>query len=251
MGISKKRCAGVSGGCAAGFLLALATLFCGAVTKAAYACPQDSVPAKQEERPVNPPNINVDPSLPPDTEGPGSAWGRVREGVVVPRLLSKEDPKFSEFSKRFRVDDSVDVAILIGPDGRVKPLRFIQRVGYGVDEKVFEAISRYRFYPATRDGKPVPFAMTEGIRVSLGASTPDYWRARAMGFDAADERQWPVLIDGTMPDRVGDRDAQTVVLDFTVAADGSVSEVDPVFGPQASSTTLYAPSSQLGSSSQE
>lgn len=238
MWISKRRCLGVFGRWVVGLLLTLASLCYSAAAQTTYATPQDSVQAKQEERAANPSNANADPSLPPDTEGPGSAWGRVREGVTYPRLLSSESPKFTEFSKRFRVDDSVNIAILIETDGRVKPLRITRRVGYGVDEKVFEAISRYRFYPATRDGKPVPFATSQGVRVSLGTSAPDSWHSRAMVFDEQDESEWPMLIDGKMPDRVADKDSQTVVLEFMVRADGSVGGVHNVFGPQAAADLL-------------
>jgi TonB family protein len=44
---------------------------------------------------------------------------------------------------------------IIGPDGRPRNLRVARSLGMGLDEKAAEAVSRWRFEPALKDGRPV------------------------------------------------------------------------------------------------
>jgi len=48
---------------------------------------------------------------------------------------------------------------VVEPDGTPDHIRIARPAGMGLDEKALEAVSQYRFAPATRDGQPVRVEM--------------------------------------------------------------------------------------------
>ena len=65
------------------------------------------------------------------------------------------DADFTDpFSKHPFVQVAV-VSVLVGMDGMPKEVRVRRGLGFGLDEKAIAAVKRYRFMPATSNGKPV------------------------------------------------------------------------------------------------
>jgi protein TonB len=89
--------------------------------------------------------------------GGGSGGGvyRVGGGVSAPRAVYDPDPEYSEQARQAKYQGSVMLWAIIGPDGRPRNLRVARSLGMGLDEKAAEAVSRWRFEPALKDGRPV------------------------------------------------------------------------------------------------
>jgi protein TonB len=47
------------------------------------------------------------------------------------------------------------VTVQVGEDGLPKEVRVKRGLGFGLDKKAEAAVWQYRFYPATRRGKPI------------------------------------------------------------------------------------------------
>ena len=47
------------------------------------------------------------------------------------------------------------LSAIIGSDGRPRDLRVARSLGMGLDEKAMEAVNKWRFAPAMKDGYPV------------------------------------------------------------------------------------------------
>jgi TonB family protein len=47
------------------------------------------------------------------------------------------------------------IAVIVDARGYPQNPRVIRSLGIGLDEKALEAVQRYRFRPAMKDGKPV------------------------------------------------------------------------------------------------
>jgi periplasmic protein TonB len=93
--------------------------------------------------------------------GPGHGGGfggglyRVGGGVSAPRAIYDPDPEYSEEARKAKHQGTVLLWIVVGADGRPRDIRVQRALGLGLDEKAVEAVRKWRFAPAMRDGHPV------------------------------------------------------------------------------------------------
>jgi len=97
--------------------------------------------------------------------GIGAGVFRVGGGVTAPRAIYDPDPEYSEEARRAKFQGSVVLGAIIGPDGRPRDLRVARSLGMGLDQKALEAVTKWRFSPAMKDGQPV--AVQVNIEVSF------------------------------------------------------------------------------------
>ena len=92
-----------------------------------------------------------------DGRGGGIGGGvfRVGGGVSGPRAIYEPDPEYSEEARKAKYQGSVMLSAVIDAEGRPRELRVARALGMGLDEKATEAVSRWRFTPALKDGRPV------------------------------------------------------------------------------------------------
>lgn len=76
-------------------------------------------------------------------------------GVSAPRVIYKPEPDYSDEARKVGFQGVVVLWAVIGPDGRPAKLRVARSLGMGLDEKALEAVQRWRFEPARKDGRPV------------------------------------------------------------------------------------------------
>jgi TonB family protein len=86
--------------------------------------------------------------------GPGIEAGR---GVfTAPVLLVKTEPAYSEEARKGKIQGTVILVVEIDSNGRPRDIRVRRPLGFGLEERAVEAVGRWRFRPAYRNGKPVP-----------------------------------------------------------------------------------------------
>ncbi len=94
--------------------------------------------------------------------GPGSGGGfgggafRIGGGVSAPVPIYKVEPEYSEEARKAKYQGTVVLAIVVDETGKVTNIRVVRPLGMGLDEKAIEAVSKWRFRPGYKDGKPVP-----------------------------------------------------------------------------------------------
>jgi TonB family protein len=76
-------------------------------------------------------------------------------GTTPPRTIYAPDPEYSETARIAKYNGLVAVGTIIGPDGNPRDVWIVRKLGLGLDQKAIEAVRRWKFAPATRDGKPV------------------------------------------------------------------------------------------------
>jgi protein TonB len=90
--------------------------------------------------------------------GPGRGGGigggayHVGGGVLAPRPVYTPDPEFSDEARKAKYQGTVVLWLIVGPDGRAHDIRVQRSLGMGLDEKAIEAVERWRFEPARKDG---------------------------------------------------------------------------------------------------
>jgi protein TonB len=49
----------------------------------------------------------------------------------------------------------VTLAFVVDTEGRARDIRVVKSLGMGADEKAIQAVEKWKFTPAMRDGRPV------------------------------------------------------------------------------------------------
>ncbi len=89
---------------------------------------------------------------------------KIGRDIYPPRLMHQEAIEVSREAKQNHVAADFLVDFIIDEHGVPQDVRLIQRHGFGADEKAVEAVRKYRFQPALKDGKtPVPTRMAMQI----------------------------------------------------------------------------------------
>jgi periplasmic protein TonB len=76
-------------------------------------------------------------------------------GLSGPVPLRKVDPKYPPELKLEKVEGEVVVMAVIRKDGSVDSIQLVQGLDPQLDENAMEALGRWKFQPAERDGQPV------------------------------------------------------------------------------------------------
>jgi protein TonB len=85
--------------------------------------------------------------------------------VTAPRPIYDPDPEYSDAARRAKYQGSVLLWLVVAPNGRPRNIRVQRSLGMGLDEKAIEAVSQWRFQPATLNGQPV--AVQINVEVSF------------------------------------------------------------------------------------
>jgi TonB family protein len=75
--------------------------------------------------------------------------------VTPPRATYSPAPEFSEEARKRKVAGTVLLSVTVGVDGVPHDIKVEKGIGYGLDEKAVEAVSRWKFDPALKDGQPI------------------------------------------------------------------------------------------------
>jgi len=83
------------------------------------------------------------------------------EGVSDPKVISQVDPEFAEKARRAGFQGLCVLSIIVETDGTPSNIRVTSKLGMGLDEKAIEAVKKWRFRPAMKDGLPVRYGPVE------------------------------------------------------------------------------------------
>jgi TonB family protein len=107
-----------------------------------------------------------------DGDGPGfdrGAGDRIyipgTGGVSNPIPLLTPEAEFSDEARRNKYQGVCMISLIVDARGYPRNPRVIRSLGMGLDGKALEAVQRYRFKPAMKDGKPV--AAMIGVEVNF------------------------------------------------------------------------------------
>ncbi len=84
----------------------------------------------------------------------GQKTGTLRS-LRPPVPINQPEAEFSEEARRTHTEGTVKIQSLIDEDGVPRPIALLTAAGKGLDEKALDAVSRYKFKPATFEGVPV------------------------------------------------------------------------------------------------
>ncbi|MGH9722396.1 MAG: energy transducer TonB [Bryobacteraceae bacterium] len=98
---------------------------------------------------------------------PGKPGSRFAGGASAPVVIYQIEPEYSEEARKVKYQGTVILAIEVNPSGRPMNIRVASSVGLGLDEKAIEAVAKWRFKPAYKNGKPVASPATIEVNFRL------------------------------------------------------------------------------------
>jgi TonB family protein len=101
-------------------------------------------------------------STKPDSDVPvqGQSQPSPTAETTPPRALFTPDPEYSDEARKAHLEGVVKFRLAVGTDGLVHDVEPLNHLGLGLDEQALATLSKWRFKPAMREGKPVPKAVT-------------------------------------------------------------------------------------------
>lgn len=85
--------------------------------------------------------------------GPIRINAKVKKPEIIPG--TRVDPRYPEPARRVKVQGAVILEAVIDERGNVTSVRVLKGLPMGLDQAAIDAVARWRFQPATLDGRPV------------------------------------------------------------------------------------------------
>ena len=100
--------------------------------------------------------IAIDKGTPVIEEAPDDEGTADIQGLRLPRPYRRLTPPYPETAARAEVEATVDVLVDLDANGEVGRVEIARWAGFGLDESTVETVRRLHFFPALRNGAPIP-----------------------------------------------------------------------------------------------
>lgn len=96
------------------------------------------------------------PAPPLIDEAPDDEQIAAAQGLRLPRPFRRLRPEYPQSAARADAEATVDVTVDVGADGEVGEVQIVRWAGFGLDEATVATVRQMHFFPAMRDGTPIP-----------------------------------------------------------------------------------------------
>ncbi len=98
----------------------------------------------------------------------GGGLYHVGGGVSAPVPLNAVEAEFSDEARRAKYQGVCLISLIVDAQGNPQNPRVVRALGMGLDEKALEAVRKYKFKPAYKQGQgPVPVMITVEVNFRL------------------------------------------------------------------------------------
>jgi TonB family protein len=98
----------------------------------------------------------------------GNPVNPVRDGISPPVPLISPEAEFSDDARRAKYQGTCLISLTVDRNGLPRNLRVVKPLDYGLTEQSIEAVKRYRFKPAMKNGEPVPVEVNIEVSFHIG-----------------------------------------------------------------------------------
>jgi TonB family protein len=98
---------------------------------------------------------------------PERAFDQVGVEISAPVPLNSVEAEYTDEARRAHLEGICMVSLIVDAYGNPQNPRVVRGLGKGLDEKALEAVKKYKFRPAMRDGKPVPVEIAVQVKFIL------------------------------------------------------------------------------------
>jgi TonB family protein len=83
-----------------------------------------------------------------------------RAADTKPKAFYTPSPEYTDSARHDKIQGTSILAVDVDSEGHPHGMSVLKSLRPDLDEKAKEAVSKWRFLPATKDGKPVPFTLS-------------------------------------------------------------------------------------------
>lgn len=88
-------------------------------------------------------------------------------GITVPRAIYKEDPEYSEWARKKQITGTLILSLIVDRTGKVRDVKVERSVEPTLDQAAINAVSKWKFDPAMKDGQPVAVRIKVDVSFQL------------------------------------------------------------------------------------
>jgi len=101
--------------------------------------------------------------------------GQELSHTSAPRVLSKVDAVYSDQARLLHLEGDINLRVIVGIDGLARNPQVVSGyVGPDLDQSAIDAVQKWRFAPATKNGQPVE--MPAQVEVNFRIPSKTGWR---------------------------------------------------------------------------
>jgi len=99
----------------------------------------------------------------------GGGLYRPGAGIISPHVLREVKPKYTSDAMRAKVQGTVLLACVVGPDGTIGDVQVVRSLDstFGLDDQAIRAVRQWQFAPGMRMGEPVAVQITIELTFTL------------------------------------------------------------------------------------
>jgi TonB family protein len=120
---------------------------------------------------LDPGEDTTDPALKSQPIGhlsDGAPLYRVTPAVITaPKPVSTRDPEYTEVARAAGFQGKAILCAVILSSGEMGQISILRPLGLGLDDQAVNAVQKWRFQPAIKDGKPVPVLISVDVSFNL------------------------------------------------------------------------------------
>ncbi|MEP7008758.1 MAG: TonB family protein [Acidobacteriota bacterium] len=116
------------------------------------------------------PNYGLDGPSHGELTGPGVVSDqpfKLTGAIARPVLVSRVEPLYPETARRLHQGGTVILQTVIDESGRVIDVEVVKGLGFGLQQAAIDAVSKWRFQPATMNGRAVKVFFNLTVQFSL------------------------------------------------------------------------------------
>jgi protein TonB len=99
--------------------------------------------------------------------GMGGGVFKVGGGISAPQPVLTPDPEYTDAARTAKTQGTCTLWLIVDAAGRPRDIRIVHGLGFGLDAKAMEAVQKWRFDPALKDGKPVTVQISVEVEFKL------------------------------------------------------------------------------------
>jgi TonB family protein len=88
-------------------------------------------------------------------------------GVSPPRAIKAPDPEYTKAARKAKIAGTVVLWLIVNEKGLPEQIRIQKSLDPGLDQKAADAVKRWKFDPARKDGQPVAVMINVEVNFRL------------------------------------------------------------------------------------